>query len=224
VTLLEVAVASALLAGMMVMLGAALMAVAAVLGRATDDEMTFLRGVSALVRIRDELESAVQAPQGVTALPAYSVSASAVTFRQPVGVISTSDPSYPAMVAAGLVSRGGLLYAPYAKTIAYDAASRRVTLSATGTLPAGMPAVTVLAEDVAEFAFFDGESHASPPAAPTSESWVIGCRIVIRRPSAAPAERGAEADSSMGGAVLTIKANVAPETLINKRSKPGVSG
>jgi hypothetical protein len=83
-----------------------------------------------------------------------------------------------------------------------------------------MPAVEVLARDVVDFAFFDGESRTSPPAPPTASSYVIGIRLTVRRPSARPGARGTDATSAVGGAELTTKVLVPPETLVNRKLKP----
>jgi len=221
-TMLEMSMAFVLLAALLAMLGTALLSLVSVLGRAVDEEATFLRAASALVRIKEELSSAVQDPAGITASPSYAVSATSVTFRTPVGVARKTDPGYDALVEAGRVSTAGLLYAPYARTISFDAVAHEVRLSVTGTIPIGMPATEVLARDVAEFAFYDGESRTSPPAAPRNDSWVLGCRIVLRRASTAPQARGEAVDSNVDGAVLSVKIAVLPETLINKRAKPEV--
>lgn len=221
-TLLEVAVALALAAALLLALGAALASQAEVYGASQDDANVFLPAHAALQRIRNELATAVQSPSGVTAAPVYSVSGTSFTFRPAIGYIGRDDPEYAAASAAGLVSINDVRYAPFVKTIAYDAAAETVTISVAGTLPAGMKATEVIARDVVEFAFFDAESQADPPAPATTSTWVVGVRLTTRRPSVAPGARGQPVFSSPAGVPLTARVRVLPELIFSTQGKPAV--
>jgi len=205
---------------LLVALGMAFSTQSEILGRTGDAHATFTPAAAALQRVRDELASAVQNPAGLTATPAYAVSASFLTFRPPEGYIDPSDPSYATLKAQGRVSSNNILYASYAKTITYDGATRTLNLVVAGTPPAGMKTSEVLARDVTSFAFFDGESQAVTPIDATVNSWVIGARITIRRVSMAPGAKGANVDSSVAGQALSTKVRLVPESLLNSQSKP----
>ncbi len=221
-TLVNAVVALVVAGVVLIGIAAAFSLHANILGQVADDATTFLPAANALYRIRDELKSAAQNPDGVTAAPVYAVSATSITFRSAEGYIELSDPSYPALKQAGLVSTNNIQYAGYAKTISYDANARTVTLTISGTAPAGAKTSEVLASDVVAFAFFDGESQSNPPAAPTVNSYVIGIRLVIRRRSTTTASGGADVNSDVGGEVLMTKVLIPPESLLNTKSKPVV--
>ncbi len=221
-TLLEMAAALALGSALLVGLGAVLSAHANVYGTSQDDENVFAAAQAALAQIRAELAGAVQAPAGVTALPAYAISETSITFRPAEGHIARDDPERPALVAAGLVSVNDIRYAPYAKTIAYDPAESAVVVLAEGTLPPGMPARRTIARRVAQFRFFDGESAGDPPAAASVTTWVLGIEIIVRAPSRAPGARGTLVDSSWLGVPLREKVRLFPELIFTMQSKPAV--
>lgn len=240
-TLLETAITLGILAVLFGGLAGVLTMQANVTGQTADTFNVFLAAETALQRIRDELKSAVQAPAGLTALPVYAVSATSITFRPPERFIRSTDPSYAALKSAGRISNNGILYAEYAKTISYNATDKTVNLTISGTPPPGMKTSEILAGqeskvrtgvgDVVSFAFFDGESKANPPVAPTDASYVIGIRIVVQRPSSAPGAKGADVWSSPVPAIdpdpavrdrraLTAKVLLQPEALANTPNKP----
>ncbi len=246
-TLVELVIGVVLLGVIGLALGAALATQADVAGQVTDDDNTFLPAHACLQRIRTELKSAVRSPSGLE--PFYGVSETSITFRPAAGFAEATDPTFlEQLFAENLASESHIVYAPFTKTISYDAAAKTVTLSyldvpGSGAPPddvltaflsgilallgGGSPTASanrteVLATGVESFAFFDGESQASPPAAADATTWVIGVRMEVARPSAAPGVNGAVARSSRAGVVLSTKVRIQPETLVNSRPRPSV--
>lgn len=235
-TLLEVAIGTAIVGLLLVFLGSVVSLQANILGHGGDDANTVVPAIAALNRIRDELRSAAHNPPGVTASPVYAASATSMTFRRADGF--GDDGLSP----AGRVSENGVRYARFATTISFvvtEAPSAtfpsgrgEVRLARSGTLPAGMPASEVLCRNVTDFAFFDGASTANPPIAPVTATQIIGFRIVVSRPSAMPGARGAPISSTLGspsagsaterGLALQTKVKVLPELITDTEAIPVV--
>ncbi len=235
-TLIEVVFGMAILGLLAIFIGAIISLQADLFGKSGDQSNTVRPAAGALDRIRDELRSAVNTTNaGISATPAYSCRRRSITFRRAQGFGDLGDSS--------LVSEWGVRYEPYVTTIAYDPVAFRVTLTRSGTVPAGMPASEVLcgptpanptAPRVTDFMFFDAMSTASPPE-PASDATditaeIIGIRIVVTHPSAMPNAKGVAANSSFpmpnGGAVnayaLQTKVRVLPEIIDSSETLPAV--
>ncbi len=221
-SLVEVLVATAILVILLSALGATITIQAEVTGHVTDGDNVFLPAQVCLDRIRTELKSAVQDPAGLTATPSWDLDATSLTFRPAERYIADDDPDFSTYAAQGRISTNNILYAAFAKTVSYDSTAKTVTLSVSGTAPAGMPTSEVLASNVESFAFFNGESQGDTPSDADDETWVIGVRMSVGRESAAPGNGGSTVTSDRAGIVLTTKVLVRPETLINTKSKPAV--
>jgi prepilin-type N-terminal cleavage/methylation domain-containing protein len=221
-TLLETMIAVSLMGGLAVMVGGALRVHSNASGQATNDAQVFLPATRALAKLERELAGVVIAPAGVTAAPLYAVSGTSITFRPCLGPIDPADPSLATASAEGRVSSSGVLYAPYAVTIAYDAATSRVLLTRQGTL-GSLPAQEVVARDVSVFRLFDGESQQAAPADATPACYVLGIRLVVSRRSASPLDAGRTVTSDLGSIALTTKARLGPETLSTTRTRPLVT-
>ena len=129
-TLLEITISTAIMA--IVVLGALGLVKdeVNVVGAVANNDYTAGAAQSALWRIRNELLSVVQNPQGVTSAvaPAYDVSSpdtsplqfSSITWRPVLGFIDASDPNYSTYAQQGRVSTNHVLYDSVAKRLWVD--------------------------------------------------------------------------------------------------------
>lgn len=236
-TLIEVMIAVAIAAIVMAVAVNLVQRQGNVVASVSDHDHTFAAASSAIFRIREELRSCVQNPNGVTSAvaPVFNVTATSITWRPCVGYLSPSSPNYSAMAAAGRLSTNNILYESFAKMIFYDAATKTVRLRHLSGSPATTTFEQVLAGDVGvaagfrrsveEFAFFDGESTLATPAAPTVATYQLGFYIRIDCRSSDPDQKGKVVTSNLSSKATTRQQCVVliqPETLLNSKSKPFV--
>jgi hypothetical protein len=194
-----------------------------VIGYIANNDFTVAPAQSALWKIRDALESAVQNPQGITnaVAPVYAVTSpaggfSSIVWRPTIGFLSPADPNYATASANGCISTNNVQYDLTAQKLWVDTSNAPVNIlkldtvsgSTGGTVVRSIPLLGNVStgQTVTEFRLYNAESTDSfyynvvnnPVYAPGADvnTWLIGVYVRVEHVSMNPNEKGAVATSN----------------------------